>query len=370
MLTSTQLWKFYNEPKFKPTPAQTVMVHGVLATIKYQIALRNTDQLTQNGWHLHYRYALTFYADLVLSHSLEDVQALTILCLLLRNLPKPGPAWIGINITLAMALELGLHRSVKTQAKGQKMFDTEEVEMRKRTFWVLYTLLIGLYGKLGRPIPIRTEDIDVELPESYTDASPQTIDPRKCPFQVAIEAAKIAIIYGQMYRTIYAVHQSPQLYEHTVKNLELELKHWKSQVSVQLADPYKTDSANQVHAFYLELFESEIQLLTHHPATCRTSNQAVISSNMDICLKSSSKLLRVAYELHRRKSLDTPWMSVTVYLAAIFTTLYIHSARKDDVTSEIISELREEMDKWVEIMAQVGIILGKLSFNGAKLHFF
>jgi hypothetical protein len=41
--------------------------------------------------------------------------------------------------------------------------------MRKRTFWGLLTVQTKVSGKLGRPMPLRLDDFDVELPEPIDD---------------------------------------------------------------------------------------------------------------------------------------------------------------------------------------------------------
>lgn len=78
---------------YKPPPAEVVQLHMVLAVIHFQSSMRNTGS---QSWHdaiSHYHYALSFIPQLIAGHTLEDIQALTLICSQLRNQPRPGAAW-------------------------------------------------------------------------------------------------------------------------------------------------------------------------------------------------------------------------------------------------------------------------------------
>jgi hypothetical protein len=339
------------------------MVHMMLAILKYQIAKRNHDDNMFEESNKHYRYSLTFFGALLRSHSLPDVQAMTLICIHLRNFPKPGAAWLTCWMTFAVAIELGLHRSTKAWAGTAAKSDPHEIEMRKRVFWTIYALNIGLSGKLGRPMPLRTEDMDVEFPEVVDDSLPgeQKVDAfHKCSIQVGVHTAKIVGIFGQMYSTLYCVRAPAQSYEETVRKIEASVRRWRQQVPPQLSHG-QANQESYIFFRYLEFWELEIQLLLHHPAVCRSSNPEFMKSNLDLCLDASAKMLVNVNELRRYKSLDIVWINCTVYIAAIFTTLFVHSQRKDSMTSADMHKLKQDMGSWLDVMGECGELLGKIS---------
>jgi hypothetical protein len=364
------IWRIGNEPNFTPTPADTVCVHMMLATLKYQISVRNGQGSMMEESHKHYRYSLSYFKDLLRGHQWQDLQALTLMCLHLRNFPKPGAAWIMCSTTFLLAIELGLHRSVKAWADASGNMDKLEVEMRKRIFWTLHALSTNLSGKLGRPMPITMDDVDVEFPEPLNDCLPgedTTVTPfRKCSFQVGIQIAKYTVWGSELFRTVYSVRQSPRSYEDSVKRLEGGIQRWKEEVPAELAEPSRASQDDYIFSLYLEFWEQEFQLLLHHPAVCRSTDPTFINANMDKCLVTSQKMLYNCNEMRKIRSLDIPWINAVVYIAAIFTTLFVYFQRKDQMTSVDMTKLKNDMDQWHDVMGECGQLLGRTSIMRAS----
>jgi proline utilization trans-activator len=61
-----------------------------------------------------------------------------------------------------MAMALGMHRSAGNRSNLTKL----EHESRKRIWWALYFYERMSASKLGQPITVRDEDIDVEMPSN------------------------------------------------------------------------------------------------------------------------------------------------------------------------------------------------------------
>ena len=342
-----------------------VLVHMVLAIIKFQFSTRNGDPKVLEQSMSHYKYALSFLHELVDSHKLADVQALGLICTHLRSFQKPGAAWVVTSTALSFAVELGLHRCLQIAEDATSEKTACEAEMRKRIFWTILSIHVGLCGKLGRPIPIRMEDIDIGFPEPLEDnlASETTTlgDFRKCSFRIGIVVQRLSAVFLHLYSTIYAVHgpNSSRAYESKVKELERELAQWRSYTPAELRESSETSEEDRISAYYLQLWDLEFQLALHHPALCRSTNVAFIDYNLNVCLEATSKILKIVAELWKYKCLDYTWLNCTTYLAAIFTTLYIYSQRKDQITSSDLLRLRGDMDLWLKVFGDMGITLSK-----------
>lgn len=341
------------------TPSETVMLHMMLAVMNFQWSKRNGSETSRIKAFEHYHYSLTFVSTLITSHELEDLQALALICSQLRNQSRPGAAYMFVNMVMGLAIESGLHRSAKAWPSGSQ--DPSTVEMRKRVFWSLNLFHVTIGGKLGRPMPLRHEDFDIELPEvvpdSVSDGSDVT-EWERCSFHTAIPGFKLVKILMKIYSTIYSVRNTAAAYEGNVRQLERELSVFQSQIPPELDGGPHTRREDRVSAFYLQMTEAECQLLLHHPSLCRSSSPVTAANNIEICIQTGSKILGAAMQLKALKSLDTTWYS-TNYVAAIFTTLFAYTEKREQLVSSDVQRLRQEMDQWLDVMGEVGNMMGK-----------
>lgn len=356
------LYQIYHQ-HYQTNAAETVMVHMMLAVMNFQWASRNGNLDARAISFKHYHYALTFIPQLITSHKIEDVQALTLICSQLRNQPRPGASWMFTNMVFGIAIESGLHRSATSwHSTSVSEQDSHMVEMRKRVFWSLLTFHVCLSGKLGRPMPIRFEDFDIEMPNAVDDSLPGEANVtkwRKCSFRAAIQGFKLLKIVMQGYITIYSIRSAPAAYEVNVRQLEEDLLAFQRQIPPELSGGPQTTEEDRMCALYLQLAIAECELLLHHPSLCRSSSARVMSNNLEVCLAASSKFLNAAVQLKQLKSLDTTWYYATDFLAAIFTTLFAFTTeKKDQVSSSDLARLRVDMNSWLDVLGEVGNLLG------------
>jgi hypothetical protein len=107
------------------------------------------------------------------------VQALLLLAIYSFRHPRAElSVWQVAGLALRTAIELGLHRRIRSKAGRES--DPFKYEMRKRVWWTVYTLdrsvcLKSLQStaltfarmiavQLGRPVGIHDRDIDIEFP--------------------------------------------------------------------------------------------------------------------------------------------------------------------------------------------------------------
>ena len=265
------------------------------------------------------------------------------------------------NGVLGLAIELGLHRSASAWQGDAAESDPHIIEMRKRIFWSLLVIHVSLSGKLGRPMPLRMEDFDIEIPEIVADNLPGEANLSKwakCSFRAAIPGMKMVKILMQVYATVYSVRPSNEPYEFTMRTRRKSSRLEKSELPPEFADQKQISGEDRIPAYYLQTTEQTIRLLLHHPSLARNMLPQLTASNLDECLDASSKILNISEKLKALKSLDTTWYLATDYLAAIFTTLFAWNERQGQMTSQDLQQLQRDMDRWLEVMGDVGYLLG------------
>ncbi|KAK3107954.1 hypothetical protein LTR53_017983, partial [Teratosphaeriaceae sp. CCFEE 6253] len=362
------LTRIYHEAH-QPTPAETVMMHIMLAVMYFQYSARNESERTRQMSYEHYHYSLTFIPQLMMSHKLEDIQALALICSQLRNQPRPGASWHFTNTVLGLAIESGLHRSAKAWSGMTAQLDPHTIEMRKRVFWTIMLFHINCSGNFGRPQPLRFEDFDIELPDPVTDNLPKETDLspwKQCSWRAGLEGFKLLKILSRIYSTIYAVKPASGPYETSVRQLEKDLQAFQDQIPDELVGGAQTVQEDRISALFLQLTISECQLLLHHPSLCRSNSPRVYASNLDVCLDASNKMMVAAAKLKQLKSLDTTLYYATDFLAAICTTIFAYTERKAQLTSSDLQRLRQDMDTWLDVLGPVGQMLG----TGSRLQLF
>ena len=340
--------------------AETVMVHMVITIMTFQGALRNSDEQRRHDALDRFHYCLSFIPQLISGHQLQDIQALALICSFLRSQPRIGAAYIFTNGILGLAIESGLHRSASAWYGDAAETDPHTIEMRKRVFWSLVVIHVNISGKLGRPMPLRMEDFDIEIPEQIADNLPGETNLskwEKCSFRAAIPGIKLLKVLMRVYSTMYAVRRGNEPYEVTMRNLEQELKKWRSELPPEF-DENQIAGGDRMPAYYLYHAEQAMRLLIHHPSLSRNMSPQVTSSNMDECLDASAKMLEITEKAKAINSLDTTWYTAVDYLAAIFTTLFACSQRQAQMTTQDLLHLKHDMQRWLDIMGDVGKLLG------------
>src|SRR6195952_1236151 len=344
--------------------AEKVMLHMMLAHIKYQFGQRNVMASSIEDSVEHYKLCLVYFPDLLKGQTIPDIQALSLIAIHSRNFQKPEAAWFITQITLSLAVEIGMHRSATSLSDAErKQLSSHDIEMRKRTFWTIHGLGVGLSGRLGRPMPLRVEDIDVEFPEPLPDYLPEEIQMtgiRKCSFSVGIAVHKLLALVGQIYSSIYTVRGHPESYEANVIRLEDELRVWRAGIPPELSDPNLAVEETKIFALYLQVWDLECQFILRHPVIYRLHNQQYDIQNLKSSLDISSRYLALVSQLCDQKCLDCPWINVTVFLAVIFTTLFVQDMRKQEITTMELQTLRSDMLEWTKILGEAGRMLGSL----------
>lgn len=107
--------------------------------------------------------------SIILSHvfksgTLETVQSLLLMCYYLQGTLELDECWNLVGLMIRTAISLGLHLSPAAES-----FLPIEQELRKRAWWGCFVVDRTLSMKFGRPLTLRVEEGNVELPLEVDD---------------------------------------------------------------------------------------------------------------------------------------------------------------------------------------------------------
>ncbi|CAK7266656.1 hypothetical protein SEPCBS57363_002200 [Sporothrix epigloea] len=358
------LMRIYDDPKFQPTTSELVIVHMVFAAIYFQFGVRNRETLARQI-HLHelsnkhYHWALSKYYYMASDYSVTAVQALVLITLYTRAFPKPSCGSTIAMYAITKAIDLGLHRSTGIPVARTTLAN----ELRKRAWWGALMLAATLNGRLGRPMPIRVEDFDTELPvaiddeylteEGITDLSMIG----KAPFLVGLHAMRFTPLYMDMFSHLYGVRRDPHRYASLVRDLEAQYHAIQatmpSEIHIDTCKPALT-----VQALYAQAVSLEFLLCLRHPSACMTADPHVFAENTRLCAETARTLLGHVQKLLVLKSLDTTWYQMSVYCAALFSMLAAAWERRFMATAAEIEQLQDDTSIWLSIIAEMGLLAG------------
>ncbi|KAK8099866.1 hypothetical protein PG999_010240 [Apiospora kogelbergensis] len=354
--------RLYDDPSFKPSVAETVMVHMVFASIYLQIGLRNRENPEQKHRlnelsNKHYHYALSKFVDLTTSRTFADMQALVMIAVHTRSFPKPDCSGMMTHYCIGLATELGLHRASRKAGEGP----TLESEMRGRLWWTILSMAVTLNGRMGRPMGIRLEEFDVPFPELIPDEmlTPEGVDTSrggKCTYEIGVAGYKMSALFLEMYTSIHACRLNPENYVTIVEELEDRLQAWRDELPQSLR--YVEGGDVQMQALYTQYVDCEFRLLLRHPSVAMKQDPKVLAESTRLCEQAAKDMLQCVYKLYKIKSIDTTYYMQSVYIAAAFASMAAVWERRHEVTSAEVESLRCDMGMWLDILAETSQIIG------------
>ncbi|KAI0799180.1 fungal-specific transcription factor domain-containing protein [Xylaria sp. FL0064] len=363
----TLLGQHYDNPSYMLSPAEEVMIHMVFAAIYLQYGIRNREQSAEERAHLndlsnkHYHFGLSKFFHLVTSRSLKGLQALSMLVTHTMRFPKPDSSSILASYTVNLAIEMGYHRVWKKPGEGTNL----ENELRKRVWWVILSIAVVLNGRMGRPMPIRLEDMDVEFPqlipdEQLTEEGVDTSIPGRCDYEIGVASSRMATLYLEMFADIYCARKDPKRYLAIVEGLEMQLQSWRDHLpeGLRIGDAQSHEKETRMSAIYASVSALEFRLCLRHPSVAATDDPEILATNTRICEETAKDMLQHARKLYQLKCLDTTWYCNAVYVAAIFSDLMAHWERRHEITAAEVQNLREDMKAWLTILAETGTLMG------------
>ena len=354
--------RFYDHPN-TVTISERVQVLVVLAIIAQQTAIRNhaisAEQYDTSHQYLH--AALGYYRDVYHDVSLSAMQALTLLVVYFRNLPKPGVTWSFSNQVLVRAIELQYNRDPDKIELPPNERTVLAKELRKRVFHSLFGICVTTGCRVGLPAPWQFQHFDVPLPTALKDdeLSADGIAPQRsgsCEFNPCLSLSRQLPLLTELHNNIISVRRPEHEYLKVVDALNMKILAWKQDWDDSVRD--SEDLSTEYSTLLMEQWTMEYQLNLHHPSVCTSTNPDVMEKNLDVCHKAAKKLLSAFHTLSSKyKAVDFTWHSTVAYATGFGVTLFTYRRRKSPVSREQYNSMCNELKGWMTLMAYADLVL-------------
>lgn len=261
-----------------------------------------------------------FTPQLQTTANLATVQALVLAELYSLHTGSMDDVWHFRMMAVSMTQRLGLHRCHKSlRLPNGSQLSFYEQEMRRRLFWVTYSLDCFSAAQLGAPRLIGDSDIECALPsniddellrgDAFTEES-NFMTQMSCPLSVIHFSKCLANILKTIYSSVKKTHPYK-----TVVTLEDQLESWRRELPSDL----KFDFSNGAPAAVLSpvhqksplllMFYHYARILIHMPAVSAPSlgtNAGTRGSASCVAVMQSAKvLIQVGNYLKARSVIPT-----------------------------------------------------------------
>ncbi|KAF5573101.1 positive activator of transcription [Fusarium pseudoanthophilum] len=294
--------------------------------------------------------------DLYEEPSLMQVEVLTLLAWASNILGRIRTAYCYSGIAMRLAQSLGMHRS----ASRHTTLTPVERESRRRTWWVLYFFDRFSASKLGQPITVRDDDIDVEMPSMdglTKDEMAEFLDP-----QNLITNIKLAKIIGNILTHIYGIPKATNgLYIHQVHGILKQLREWHDELQpdMRVKERGTPRPVASLHLAYnqciiqttrpvlLHLFKTQFQLGTkvREDTSPRQNVSSITLALAESCVNAAQASSRIVEGLFLDGSIATfgYWDAHHIFSAAmilIMSAVMKPTAVNSDHLETLLSVLR------------------------------
>lgn len=355
--------RLYDAPETVSVP-EKVQVVQTLAILSHQTAIRNHTQATkiQDSYRfLH--YSLTHYPLLLQDTSLASMQALAMILVQFRNLPKPGLTWTLAQQILIKAIDQDYHRDPDRIFLPPEESNALAKEMRKRVFHSILGICVTTGCRLGRPAPWQFVQWDVPLPEPIkdTEISIEGIQSNRsgqCHFWQCLQLAKLLPLYTELNRYILSVRRNPLDYMKIVEVLRNKVDAWRAEWDTCIANEDTSNVHITIATLLVDSWAAEFLLTLHHPSVCTSKVSETVERNLELCHKAAKRMLSNFHKLAKRyKAADFTWHCTVAYTLGFGTTLHIYRKRAGQQSQEQYDAMKNEFAGWMSVMAYADLVL-------------
>ncbi|KAF4879228.1 Tricarboxylate transport protein [Colletotrichum siamense] len=297
-----------------------------------------------------YRAALHFSKDCFSQISLSSIQALVVLIVHSMLTPAEVNLWTLIHIALAHCVELGIHREPLNTIEPA---DFENQQIRRLTFFTIYSLDRSVSSIQGRPLGFRDETFDIKLPESppaHPGSASGTI-----PLSFSAAVLRFAIYQFELDRMVsdvklqlyhlpcdsawFPLPQNPPAQQARIKE---ELVDWWDRVSSETFDfPGIDNRQRRMWQIKLKVKYHTTMVMLFQPSQAIRNPSP---ESLQVCFNNAASILHDYQALHDMQGLHHGWRTVQNIFAAGATLIYsfwtCSTVRQNASTADLSKSLR------------------------------
>ncbi|CAG9936173.1 unnamed protein product [Clonostachys rosea f. rosea IK726] len=297
----------------------------------------------------YYRAAIHFSKDAFSQISLPSLQGLVMLVVHSMLTPAEVNLWTLVHLALAYCVEIGVHREQAELSASDFTYQ----QVRRFTFFTIYSLDRSISSIQGRPLGFRDETFDIQMPQPPAQLTESRDSPIPPSFAAAVThysiyKFKLDRIVSDIKLHLYHLPGESSWFPWPKNSVEHQerikdaIQNWWDDVRDDPFDFACLDSRQrQVWRLKLKVKYHSTMILLFQPSQVIPSPSA---HALGICLDSASGILNGYQRLHDLQSLDHGWRAVLNIFAAGATLIYSfwtsEQVRKNASAADMAKDLR------------------------------
>ncbi|RFU26329.1 hypothetical protein B7463_g10002, partial [Scytalidium lignicola] len=266
--------------------------------------------------------------------------------------------WFINYLLMASCIDLGFHRDISSRHRDSQLERDDspilEDEIRKRVFWSCYALDRNIGTALGRPLGIRDEACDVELPididdEALESANSSISYPGQSSISSAIHLFQLAIITTDIKLHLYRVCQDlnripwPRNLDTWRERIFKALNDWKA--SVPGLNSSKTAFLNYL---YISYHRTIMLLFRPSPRFPRLSTDTA-----RICSASAIQAIQIFESLQRYGRMQYTVLTVHDAFLSGLTMLYSAQVLCEADGKDLLIQLPNDIKRCSSVLSVI-----------------
>ncbi|KAE9380683.1 hypothetical protein N431DRAFT_540260 [Stipitochalara longipes BDJ] len=287
------------------------MIYAIGATM-----LKLTEPYDSTPPENFFMTALQYISAARESHSVHNIEAMTLLVLYNLRSPSNSGIWYMIGLAMRTCVDLGLHREAH-----YGNVSPYEGQLRRRLFWTVYFLERVIAVSVGRPYSIADRDIDVALPLEIDDSvrddgliartlavSPSPSFQASRPssnITLAIQCFRMKRLESHIQGEIYRVDRPISSLVSKIGSCMKLLEDWHR--ALPPSTPYESDYLNMHYYKAVRLLLQPFLMIL--PST---------DQRVALCLQASGQICQIFKRLHQRDSYGHSFIALhSVFIAGV-----------------------------------------------------
>lgn len=364
----TTVGRIYDEPGFYERDAYAAFVFDMVLAIGSSNFNRFDESAASS--RRYFAMAQSKLGSVLSMDGLSSLKAILLVSQhgIFSNLRDTSASiWHLVGIGARICFELGLHLEQKQMGRAshgphQTKSVTLERELKKRCFWCLYNLDRVVSFTLGRPVVIRDEEIDVQLPSHLDDDhfsdGPAVMSPlgvgnswsQVSPFLHLIRIRRLSgQILTQFYNSRQHVSVPIEEKRRIRRNFHADINSWRDDTQHLPGIGSTGSEAGYVSSFlttdwYNAVYNNAILLLYRpspflpHPNVRSTPGDK--EPELVQLLIAARSSIESYSQLHQKRRLNYSWITLHgVFIAGLAYTYSVARLLRDPTALSLVPEL-------------------------------